>query len=31
VVVALANKLAGVAWATLRYGVTFEARQPAVV
>lgn len=30
VVVALANKLARIAWAALRYGVTFEARQPAV-
>lgn len=30
VVVALANKLARIAWATLRYGVTFEARQSAV-
>ena len=31
VVVALANKLARIAWATLRYGVSFEARPPATV
>ena len=29
VVVALANKLARIAWAALRYGVTFEVTKPA--